>query len=153
MYSCPALKQSSLQWRLRLPMEFHWERIYSYQNLLYYNGIHTIWHRQWFPARNCNFYTFLFLKLLTGVALTDWQVLIVLMIVIIHLEINWHNLSTLTEWEVENFEQRRKKNGCRNKAIKAYKQRSNCPHGSLIIHQTFQRAMWKGQWQSMSLPG
>ena len=46
---------------------------------------------------------------LTGITLIDWQVLIVLMSAIILFEINWHNLSTLTEWEVENFEQRCKK--------------------------------------------
>ena len=40
---------------------------------------------------------------LTGVALIDWQVLILTAIIL--LEINWHK-SILTEWEDENFEQR-----------------------------------------------
>ena len=39
------------------------------------------------------------------------------MTVIILLDIIWHNLSTLTAWEVKIFEQRCKKNGCKNKAI------------------------------------
>ena len=43
---------------------------------------------------------------LTGVALIDWQVLI--LTAIIQPEINWHK-SILTEWEDENFEQRCKK--------------------------------------------
>ena len=36
---------------------------------------------------------------------------------------------------------KKKKKDVKNKAIKASYQRSNCPHGSLIIHQMFQRAM------------
>ena len=43
---------------------------------------------------------------LIGAALTDWQVLILTAIIL--LEINWHK-AILTEWEDENFEQRRKK--------------------------------------------
>ena len=90
---------------------------------------------------------------LTGVALIDWQMLILTAIIL--LEINWHK-SILTEWEDESFEQRcKKKNGCKNKAIKASNQWSNCPHGSLIIHQMcqIQRAVCKCQWQPLSLPG
>ena len=41
----------------------------------------------------------------------------------------------------------------KNKVSKACNQMLNCPHGSLIIPQTFQRAMCKGKWQSLSLPG
>ena len=88
---------------------------------------------------------------LTGIPLTDWQVLILTAIIL--LEINWHNLSTLIEWEVENFEQSCKINGCKNKAIKASNQRLNCPQGSLIIHQTFQRDVCKCRWQPLSLMG
>ena len=69
------------------------------------------------------------------------------MTAIILLEINWHNLSTLIAWEVI-FEQRCKKNGCKNKAIN-----SRIVRTWLINYQTFQRAICKGQWQSLSLPG
>ena len=34
---------------------------------------------------------------------------------------------------------KKKKMDVKNKAIKASNQRSNCPYGSLIIHQMFQR--------------
>ena len=47
----------------------------------------------------------------------------------------------------------KKKTDVKNKAIKASNQRSNCPYGSLIIHQIFQRAVCKRQWQPLSLPG
>ena len=40
---------------------------------------------------------------LTGTTLIDWQVLIVIMTAIIQLEINWHNLNTLIEWEVRTL--------------------------------------------------
>ena len=43
---------------------------------------------------------------LTGVALIDWQVLILPAIIL--LEINWHK-RVLIAWEAENFEQRCKK--------------------------------------------
>ena len=36
----------SLQRKLRLPMAFLWEGIFSYENLLRYNGIRTIQHRK-----------------------------------------------------------------------------------------------------------
>ena len=36
----------------------------------------------------------------------------------------------------------KKKVDVKNKAIKDSYQRSNCPHGSLIIHQMFQRAVY-----------
>ena len=46
--------------------------------------------------------------------------LTVLMAVIILLETNWHNLSTLTEWEDQKFKQRCKKKMDKKKdAIKA----------------------------------
>ena len=43
---------------------------------------------------------------LPDTTLVDWHVPTVLMAVIILLETNWHNLSTLIEREDENFEQR-----------------------------------------------
>ena len=72
---------------------------WSFLIKIYYNGIHSIRHQQWFSATNCIF---------------------------VH---NFHSL-------------KRQKN-----------QRSNCPHGSFIIYQPFQRAVCKGQWRSLSLPG
>ena len=48
---------------------------------------------------------------------------------------------------------KKKKMDVKNKAIKASNQRSNCPHGSFIIHRKFQRAVCKCQWQPLSLPG
>ena len=41
----------------------------------------------------------------------------------------------------------------KDKVIKDSNQRANCPHGSLIIHLMFQRAVYKCQWQPVSLPG
>ena len=41
-----------IQQKPRLPTEFLWEQIFSYQNLLYYNGIRTIRHWRWFSATN-----------------------------------------------------------------------------------------------------
>ena len=48
---------------------------------------------------------------------------------------------------------KKKKMDVKNKAIKDSNQRSNCPHGLLIVHQMFQRAVCKCQWQPVSLPG
>ena len=48
---------------------------------------------------------------------------------------------------------KKKKMDVKNNAIKASNQRSNCPHGSLIIHEMFQSAVCKCQWQPLSLPG
>ena len=41
----------------------------------------------------------------------------------------------------------------KNKAIKASNQTSNCPHGLLIIHQMFQRAVCKCQLATLVTSG
>ena len=45
--------------------------------------------------------------------------------------------------DVKKKKKKEKKLDVKNKAITASNQRSNCPHGSLIIHQMFLRAVCK----------